>query len=188
MGPQDQPIDLTVASDRILVGRAVDGDVRAFEALVRRYGLLIRVYAGRVLGSTADVDDVVQESLVQAWQHLPELMDPGAVKSWLMRIVSNKALDVLRRRREHGDITDHELRIPDDQIPTALVEKRSLEQALNAVLSDLPDQQRRCWVLREIGGYSYLEIGRNLDLPSSTVRGLIARARKNLIREMEGWR
>lgn len=180
--------DFAALADRILVGRAVDGDAVAFETLVRRHGRLMRVYARRILGSSTDVDDVVQEAFVRAWQHLPQLADPDMVKSWLMRIVANTSLDVLRRRRDLDDITDHEPRAPEDQTPSAVAETKSLEEALNASLSNLPAEQRRCWVLREIGGYSYLEIGQNLDLPSSTVRGLIARARKNLIREMEAWR
>jgi RNA polymerase sigma-70 factor (ECF subfamily) len=183
-----RPHDLTEADDRILAGRAADGDVQAFEVLLRRYSRLMRAYAYRVLGSNADVDDVVQESFVQAWRKLPELADLAAVKSWLMRIVSNKALDVIRRRRDHGDIADHDPPAPEYRSPAAQAEAGSLDAALNAALSNLPAEQSRCWVLRELGGYSYLDIGRELDLPASTVRGLIARARKNLIREMEEWR
>ncbi|MCS5720175.1 sigma-70 family RNA polymerase sigma factor [Herbiconiux sp. CPCC 205763] len=179
---------LSAAGDRILAGRAADGDVRAFEVLVRRYSRLMRAYAQRVLGSNSDVDDVVQEAFVQAWRKLPELDDLDAVKSWLMRIVANRSFDVIRRRREHDDINEHDQPAPPQDSPEAQAEKLSLEQALDGALSRLPDEQRRCWVLREIGGYSYLDIGRELALPSSTVRGLIARARKNLIRDMEEWR
>jgi len=180
--------DLSAADDRILAGRAADGDIPAFEVLVRRYGRLMRVYARRVLGSNADVDDVVQDAFIQAWQHLPSLDDLGSVKSWLMRIVARKSFDRLRARREHDDIDDHERPSPEAQSPQAIVEADSLEHALSLALAALPVEQARCWVLREVAGYSYLDIGRELDIPSSTVRGIIARARKNLIREMEGWR
>ncbi len=185
--PRIRP-DLSAMDDRILAGRAADGDVPAFEVLVRRYGRLMRVYARRVLGSNADVDDVVQESFIQAWQHLPSLEDLGSVKSWLMKIVARKSIDRLRARRDHDDIDDHERAAPDELTPSSVAETVSLEHALSRALGALPVEQARCWVLREIAGYSYLDIGRELDIPSSTVRGIIARARKNLIREMEGWR
>jgi RNA polymerase sigma-70 factor (ECF subfamily) len=188
MAEQGRRPDLDGADDRTLAGRAADGDVAAFEALVRRYGRLMRVYARRILGSDTDVDDVVQDAFVQAWHSLPTLADLGSVKSWLMRIVSNKSIDRLRRRRDDEDLEQREHAAPLAQGPAAQVEARSLDEALSRALNGLPDEQRRCWLLREIAGYSYLDIGRELDLPSSTVRGLIARARKNLIREMEAWR
>ncbi|WP_440709520.1 RNA polymerase sigma factor [Herbiconiux sp. YIM B11900] len=182
-GPALEDVD-----DRTLAGRASDGDVRAFEVLVRRYGRLMRVYARRILGSNADVDDVVQEAFLQAWQHLPSLEELASVKSWLMRIVANRSVDRIRARREHADIDQHEYEAPASDAPEARAQVNSLDEALSAALSRLPEDQRRCWVLREVAGYSYLDIGGELDLPSSTVRGLIARARKNLIREMEEWR
>ena len=188
MADQGRRLDLEGADDRTLAGRAADGDVRAFETLVRRYGRLMRVYARRILGSDTDVDDVVQDAFVQAWNSLSTLADLGSVKAWLMRIVGNKSFDSIRRRREHDDIDQSEHAAPEAQGPAARAQANSLDEALSRALNTLPEEQRRCWVLREIAGYSYLDIGRELDLPSSTVRGLIARARKNLIREMEAWR
>ena len=55
-------------------------------------------------------------------------------------------------------------------------------------LAALPADQRRTWVLKEFGDYGYAEIARDLDLPISTVRGLLARARRTLMRELEEWR
>lgn len=184
-----RPHDLDEADDRTLAGRAAEGDVHAFEALVRRYSRLMRVYARRILGSNADVDDVVQEAFVQAWSKLPELTELASVKTWLMRIVANRSIDRIRRRKEHADIdVVAEYAAPESQSPHAKAQAASLDEALSKALSELPDDQRRCWVLREIAGYSYIDIGAELELPVSTVRGLIARARRNLIREMEGWR
>jgi RNA polymerase sigma-70 factor (ECF subfamily) len=180
--------DLSAADDRTIAGRAADGDIRSFEILVRRYSRLMRVYARRILGSSSEVDDVVQDAFVQAWQHLPALDDLGSVKSWLMRIVARKSVDVLRRRHDHDDIADHDFADSEARGPASQAQTHSLDDALSAALSALPEDQRRCWVLREFADYSYLDIGRELDLPSSTVRGLIARARKNLVREMEEWR
>jgi len=182
------PTSLTDADDRTLAGRAADGDVRAFEVLVRRYGPLMRAYATRILGSNAESDDVVQEAFVTSWQQLSTLDDGRAVKSWMMRIVSNKSIDRLRARREHGDIDDHDPQEPIERSPAHVAESRSQEEALSQALAALPEPQRQCWTLREIADYSYEEIAEQLDLPTSTVRGLLARARKALTREMEAWR
>ena len=179
---------LDAASDQMLADRAADGDLRAFEVLVRRYGALMRVYATRLLGSNDETDDVVQESFIAAWQQLRTLDDGRAVKSWLMRIVSRKSIDRLRARRLHVNIDDTDAPAPERTAPHARAEADSQTQALARVLANLPEDQRRCWALRELAEYSYGDIATELNLPVSTVRGLLARARKTLLREMEEWR
>ena len=179
---------LDEADDGIVAGRAADGDVAAFTVLVRRYTPLMRAYTRRMLAGTADVDDVVQEAFVTAWQRLPDLDDPAKAKSWLMRIVSRKSVDRLRASRPAEDIDTIERSAPDHAGPARVVETRSEVEALGAALQELPASQRECWVLRELGGYGYDEIAAELDIPVSTVRGQLARARKFIIVRMEAWR
>ncbi|MFB2555482.1 RNA polymerase sigma factor [Herbiconiux liangxiaofengii] len=186
--PEPGPVTLSDAPDRILAGRAADGDLRAFEVLIRRHGGLMRAYANRVLGSNLEVDDVVQETFITAWKKLPELADLAAVKSWLMRIVNRKAIDRIRARHDDRPILEWEGEIPAEQGPEKQAEAQSQREHLKAALERLPEGQRQCWVMKEIGGFSYEEIAEELGVPPSTVRGLLARARKKLITEMEGWR
>ena len=184
--PVASPLDSL--PDQILADRAADGDVRSFEVLVRRYGPLMRAYASRVLGSNDEMDDVVQESFITAWQQLPTLENGAAVKSWLMRIVSRKSVDRLRARRQHLNIDLTDAPAPERQSPDRLAEAESQTEALTRVLADLPEDQRRCWMLRELAELSYGDIAEELELPVSTIRGLLARARKTLLQEMEDWR
>ena len=176
------------ADDRIVAGRAMDGDVEAFAVLVRRYTPMMRAYTQRMLNASADVDDIVQESFVTAWQRFGELEDPAKVKSWLMRIVSRKAVDRIRAIRPAVDIDSIDRPAPLHTSPSAVVEVRAGVAALGAALRELPDAQRETWILREIGGYSYDEISEELGIPVSTARGLLARARKQMIVRMEEWR
>lgn len=179
---------LADADDRVVAGRAADGDTRAFEVLVRRYSGLMRVYARSILGSNDEVDDVVQESFVTAWQQLESLNDPGAVKSWLLRIVSRRSIDRLRGRRRHDNVEEHDQPAGEDTSPAHVAETHSLASAMGTVLSALPPAQRRCWLLKEVAEYSYREIALDLDIPETTVRGLISRARTTIAREMQAWR
>jgi RNA polymerase sigma-70 factor (ECF subfamily) len=176
------------ADDRILAGRAADGDTRAFEVLARRYGPLLRAYARRILGSNDEVDDVVQETLITAWRDLPSLNDGSVVKSWLMRIASHKSIDRIRARKNHLDVDDVDAVQPDRLSPHAIREATSLHEAVSQALATLPLDQQRCWVLREVGEHSYDEIAEQMGIPASTVRGLLSRARRNLMTEMEDWR
>jgi len=180
--------ELEDADDSIVAGRAADGDAAAFAVLVRRYTAMMRAYARRILPGTAEVDDVVQDAFITAWHRLPELEDPGKVKSWLMRITSRKAVDHLRASRPYSDIDRVEAPAPAQTAPARVVEARAGVAALGQALRELPDGQRECWVLREMGGYAYEEIADELDISLSTVRGLLARARKYIIVRMEQWR
>lgn len=185
LGPEDA---LAEAHDRVVAGRAADGDPHAFEVLVRRYSTLMRVYARSILGTNDEAEDVVQEAFVTAWRQLDSLEDPGVVKSWLMRIVSRRSIDRLRARHDHDDIIDYDPPAEAAASPAQVVQARSLAAAVGAALASLPAGQRRCWLLKEVAEYSYREIAADLEMPESTVRGLISRARVNMAREMQAWR
>jgi RNA polymerase sigma-70 factor (ECF subfamily) len=176
------------ADDRIVAGRAMDGDLAAFAVLVRRYTPMMRSYVHRMMNASADVDDIVQETFVTAWQRFSELEDPSRVKSWLMRIVSRKAVDRIRALRPTVDVLEVERAAPEHASPTRVAEAKAGIAALGAALQELPAAQRECWVLREMGGYSYDEIAEELGTSVSTARGLLARARRYMIVRMEEWR
>jgi len=179
---------LADAPDALLADRAGDGDTAAFEMLARRHGPLMRAYARRLLNSPAEADDVVQEALIQAWREIGSVRDGSAVKSWLMRITSHRAIDHARRRKPHAPIEDH-TQLPDTAAsPEQAAVASSRRQALGVALQKLPDEQRRCWVLKEFGGQSYEDIAETLGISPASVRGRLARARTTLMKEMEEWR
>ena len=184
---------LDVVPDALLAGRAADGDTAAFEALARRHGPLMRATARRLTGTLADADDVVQESLVQAWNQLDTVRDPAAVKSWLLRIVGTRSIDHLRKRRNHAALDEAETLAdapsgPRIQDPESTAVNASRVDALKSALQRLPEEQRRCWVLKEFNDLSYEEIALTLNISPDSVRGRLARARTALARTMEEWR
>ncbi|WP_293696020.1 sigma-70 family RNA polymerase sigma factor [uncultured Agrococcus sp.] len=181
-------ISLADADDRILAGRAADGDVEAFTVLVRRHTPRLRAATRLITRSTLEVDDIVQESFVTAWQRLPDLEDQGKVQPWLMRIVTRNAISRVRASRPYQDIDDLYSTASGDTSPDRVVENRAQMAALRETLDGLPSLQRDCWVLREIGGYHYDEIAEQLGTSVSTVRGALARARRHIIVRMEAWR
>ncbi|WP_159706365.1 RNA polymerase sigma factor [Arthrobacter sp. 18067] len=184
---------LDLVPDALLAGRAADGDTAAFEALARRHGPLMRATARRLTGSLTDADDVVQETLVQAWKQLDSLRDPAAVKGWLLRIVGSRSIDHLRKRRNHVDLDDVENAVdagsrPRNKDPENNAVNSSRIEALKTALAKLPEEQRRCWVLKEFNDQSYEEIALTLNISPASVRGRLARARITLARTMEEWR
>lgn len=185
---QGRAARLTEADDGTLVERAQDGDVVAFEVLVRRYAPTARAMSRRVLGGDADVDDVVQESFIAAWRSLRTLADPAAFKGWLLRTVSRRCVDVIRRRREVVGLEGVDVPAPASTSPEARATMNAAVADLDAALAELPAPVRRAWLFREQAGLSYDEIARLEGVGVDTVRGRIARARGRLVQQMGAWR
>jgi RNA polymerase sigma-70 factor (ECF subfamily) len=180
--------DLADASDALLAERAADGDVRAFETLVKRHLSILRAYAWRLTGSQADAADAVQMALITVWQQLPSLREPGSVRSWMMRIVSRSATDLLRARKPTDDVDAGPHPESTWAGPLESAESSEAMRALAKALAALPESQRQCWILKEVGGESYSEIAEHLGITATAVRGKLARARESLMAAMEEWR
>lgn len=178
---------LTTTDDGILAIRAADGDERAFGVLVRRHSGYLLSFATRLLGSRAEAEDCVQEALIVAWRRLPELREPERVRSWISTIVARKATDRLRSRRNVDPIDADEPASTAPRPDEAAVVSSQLS-ALRAALDDLPLEQRTVWMLREVSGYGYDEIARELGVSTTAVRGRLARARATIWERMEDWR
>ncbi len=178
---------LSQAPDALLVIRSREGDLAAFEALVTRYALLMRSYAYRIIGSLPEAEDAVQETLITAWQTMDKLREPAKAKSWLMRIVSSKSIDAIRSRKDYVDLEEVGEPGTESSSPEDVAIASSRMEALAQALDKLPPLGRRCWVLREIGEQSYVDIAKQLGVPPSTVRGQIARARAFLDHELRDW-
>lgn len=174
---------LAGADDAFIVGRAVDGDVRAFTVLLRRYSAVLRRYINRITRNPADTDEVLQEVFVIAWQQLPSLRNPDQVRAWLIKIASREALRHVTSARVHDEITDD---IATVDGPDCRIEQLDLDQALRSALDALPQQQARVWLLREVGGFTYEEIATELGVSHATVRGALAQARKRILQSMGG--
>lgn len=176
-------------SDRVLIIRAASGDDRAFGVIVRRYTTMLNAVAYRVLGSTADVDDVVQETFLAAWTHADSVIDGDTIAGWLATTVRRRCYDRLRSVavRSRADLDD-DLAASDDHGPDAVAHRRGFVADAQRVLDLMTDVQRRCWELRQIDRLSYAAIGAELTLPATTVRGILVRARALMTMELADWR
>ncbi|MDP9989372.1 RNA polymerase sigma-70 factor (ECF subfamily) [Arthrobacter oryzae] len=180
---------LQSSTDALLAERAADGDIDAFEALARRHSPAMRAQARRLTMSASDADDAVQDALLRAWSGIADLREPAAVRGWMMRITANSALALIRRRGP-STANEDELALHPDPGPgpeAASISGSALTH-LGQALSKLPEPQRQCWVMREMGGLPYEEIAKLLDISETSVRGRITRARATLVKEMEAWR
>ncbi|GAA5060101.1 RNA polymerase sigma factor [Nocardia callitridis] len=179
----------SVPDDDTLVGRARDGDMRAYEQLVVRYqGQMFRLSV-KMLADRADAEDVVQDVFLNAWRRLAQLNDDSAFVGWLYRMTTNRCLNVIRARRPRTDVDPDTTESQRTETrPDHAVQVSSQLQALNDALQLLTPEQRACWLLREVHGLSYEEIGDIVEAKTTAVRGRIARARAHLSEVMKPWR
>jgi len=187
------------ADDAVLARRAADGDLPSFEFLVRRYSDRVFALALRMLGDRGEAEDATQEAFIKAWKAMDTLSEPAAVRTWLFRIAHHECLAVLRKRKSRSTTTvadipeAHAVAVGSAQQDAQTQPERATESshaadALRAALARLPDKQRAVWLLAEVDGLSYAEIGRVVGSSEQAVRGRLSRARATLAGVMQPWR
>lgn len=170
------------STDAALVSSAVAGERWAQEALFRRYARMVNAMAFRLMGSE-DVEDLVQDSFVQALTSLHRLDDPARFSSWLGSIVVRTAHKALRRRRlrdrhglRTGEPVDLERMVSDAAPPDVAAEVR----AIYALVEALPPEQRIALILRRVQGMTLREVAQAMDLSLATVKRRLAAAENAL--------
>jgi RNA polymerase sigma-70 factor, ECF subfamily len=131
--------------------------------------------AYRLLGDMGDAEDVVQDAFLAVWRSL-DRYDParGTPRTWLMSIVRNRALDVLRTRRVHPvKPLDDNAAFADGTDVVRLVEARLDSTRARAALTTLPDEQRQTIEMAYLVGLSHSQIASRTDEPLGTIKGRI---------------
>ena len=170
-----------------LVRRAQKGDRAAFTELFRRHRSDVARLVFRMLGPTADAEDVVQEVFLQVHKSLGEFRGQAKFTTWLHRVTVNVVLMVRRAARSRpvfaGEpVADHE---PDrGLLPDEDAARKARIAAFQRLLDRLPEKKRTVFILHEIEGQSPAEIAEIVDAPVLTVRTRLFYARRELAEMM----
>ena len=161
-----------------LLAAARDGDEDAFQELVAPLRSQLYAHCLRMLRSSHDAEDAVQESLLRAWRALPRFDGRAQIRSWVRRIATNVCLTAIQNR-EHVVPVDHPdalaLAGPGDSYDTQ-------EDAAHATAMTLhlPANQRAALILREVLGFRAREAASTLGTTTASVNSALQRARANL--------
>ena len=174
--------------DSELIVLAQKGDQAAYGVLVRRHQDRIYRYLRNLTGSREDALELAQDVFIKAWEALPTWRPDAQFHTWVYRIASNAALDVLRRRKVVGFVPlDDAYDAPTDQPgPEAQLQARQGLRRLDAALARLPLEQREIVLLREVEGLSYDELATTLGIDEGTVKSRLSRARAALAALYDG--
>jgi RNA polymerase sigma-70 factor (ECF subfamily) len=171
-----------------LLDRLRAGEARAFEELVKTYQHRVFGVAVRMLGSSAEAEEVAQETFLRAHRALADFRGDAKLSTWLYAIASRLCLNRLasgegRMSRARAEGLD---RLPAaGSEPGTDLERSEREAALHRAIAELPEDRRIVVVLRDIEGLTYDEIAAALSLELNTVRSRLHRARLDLKEKLE---
>jgi RNA polymerase sigma-70 factor (ECF subfamily) len=176
------------------------GEEGAFDRFVDVFGNRIYAFGLRMCGHREDAQDVFQETLLTAFQKISTLREPGALTTWLYRIVANSCLG--RRRKSkfapkheesleellpQGGVIEAGPVLPDVSGPDGELYRRELSAAVEEAVRDLSPEYRIVWLMRDVEGLSTEETAQALDLSISNVKMRLHRARLALRKRLASY-
>lgn len=178
------------ADDASLVRASQRGDRDAFGILVSRHASAVLSVTTRMLGSTADAEDVAQEAFVAAYKALHGFQLESKFSTWLYRIAVNKCTDVLRTRRpgtvsiDAGAEEGAAWEPANEDTPDRALEQGELAGQLDQAVQALPPLYRESFVLRHVEGLGYDEMSTILGVHRDTLKMRVYKARHILCRSL----
>lgn len=172
-------------SDETLLERVLNGDLDAYEGIMRRHNQRLFRLARSIVTVDAEAIDVVQVSYITAYQRLGELEEPAAFGTWLAKIVRNTALMHLRRNKRYQQMDEPDFEkvlnlsrpVQDQRQPDRELANSQLRQVLENCIDELPDPFRSVFMLRAVEHCSIQEVAEILEIKPATVKTRFHRAR-----------
>jgi RNA polymerase sigma-70 factor (ECF subfamily) len=168
-------------TDPHLVARAQQGDLPAFEELVRKYQREIYNLACRLVQDPEEAKDMAQQTFMQAYVHIREFRGQSQFRTWLFRIAINQCYNFFKSRKKFGEPVDsQELVIVEEDNPQEGLMAAEDRSRLYAALERLPAKQRAVLTLKLEQGLSYQEISKELGGTAGAARVNFCQAVKTL--------
>jgi RNA polymerase sigma-70 factor, ECF subfamily len=190
-------MDWMEGNDAAVVAQVLGGERDAYRVLVERHSRAVFRLAFRMMRNEQDAEDVVQETFLKAFRNLKNFEERSSFSTWLYRITSNCALDLIRKRQRHEQKREPEpleesevvAQIPaGDPAPDRLALSKELARQMEAALLGLSVMERAAFVLRHHEGQSIEEIGKQLGLEPSATKNSIFRAVQKMRSALEPMR
>lgn len=171
--------------ERMLIAKAKQGNVDAFETLVRKYQQSIYYLCRRMTGSHQSADDLSQETFIKAFFALDRFKDGMNFFTWIRKIAVNNSLNFLKASKREEPLGENAENIPShssmgQELPHEMLRRNRMEHTFKQALKALPAEQKIVFILRVFENQSYKDIARILNLSQGTVMSRLSRAREKL--------
>jgi RNA polymerase sigma-70 factor (ECF subfamily) len=155
-----------------------DGNTRAFEGLINRYGQVLYRYIFRLISNDIDAQDIVQETFIKSWKNINKYDISKSFRTWIFTIAHRTAIDYLRKRKNisFSSLDDYEeysfeQNIPDnDFLPDEIFEKAEMFDLIQGLLKALPLENKTIILLHLTEEMTFDEISNVMDKPLNTVK------------------
>lgn len=174
-----------------LVKKAIKGDTRSFEELVRMNTETIVFASYSILRQHHDAEDATQEIIIKMYKNIKNLKDPAAFNQWMHRIINTSCYNLYnskKRKNEQMDMDDHIIEIEEQDkefLPQAYAEDKEYKKMIRDLIDGLPYQKKRIVIMYYYDDLSYKEIAEILDIPVNTVASDLKRSKSYLKAELE---
>jgi RNA polymerase sigma-70 factor (ECF subfamily) len=180
-----------VPDDTELLEQIGRGDQAAFRTLLDRHARYLFGVAHAMSGSSADAEDIVQETLIGALNSSGKFRGESSVRTWLVRILINRVRMWRRSGKRHGgdvQLSDAHLNMgePGSAGGPSMTSAVDAKLDLTQMLAQLSPEHRQVIILRELQGMSYEEMAKTLDVPRGTIESRLHRAREELRKRFKG--
>ena len=181
-------------NEKELINKAKSGDKRAFEEIIGLYEKKVFSTIYYMVKNENEIEDIAQEVFVKIYKNLKNFKEESSLYTWIYRITINVCIDELKRKKNIVYI-DERIQTEDGQVemqledetkgPEKLAEEEELKRKLTSCVRKLPIDQRTMIVLRDIKGFTYMEIAEMTKMNLGTVKSKINRARASLKKILE---
>ncbi|NTU70795.1 MAG: sigma-70 family RNA polymerase sigma factor [Coriobacteriia bacterium] len=166
-----------VTSDAALLEAAADGDLDAFEALVREHTATVYAHALRFFGDRTVAEDVTQEVWIKVYRSLATFDGRARFSTWLYRITRNTCLDTVRAGKHRPVAVEL---FDTVATPGDLADEVALSSSVEAAMANLQLEDREAFSAVALFGLTYVEAAEQLGVPAGTVKSRVFRARRAL--------
>jgi len=178
-------------SDEKLILRFQEGDINAYNELVKRYKDRLLNFVLRYFNNVEQAEDVVQDTLIKLYTHASYYKNVAKFSTWIFTIAKNNALTELRKNKrkrtdslwtDDGQVID--INSKEESLDSKVQNEIAIDQ-LNKFLDEIPENFRMAVVLRDFQELSYEEINKILEIPIGTIKSRINRGRIQLAEKMK---
>lgn len=192
--PRENASESSLEDDK-LVKKAIGGDENAYKQLVNKYQRALYFHILKMIKDKEQVEDLVQETFVKAFDNLNTYSTNYAFSTWLYRIATNHTIDYLRKKKLKTLSIDEPMKTNDGEMEMQLEDesagtdrdiiRKQRQKIVQKAIENLPEKYRKVIEMRHMEEKSYKEIASVLDLPLGTVKAHIFRARELLYKSLK---